>query len=166
MLSHNNPIPDLWALIQKAPSQEKLIISLRGYDFRFMMRETLAEKGIVNIRDHDEKYQWMVRVVNESIGKYDLRLVVGIKILGKKLDRVKLYAEGEYQQTFKIPWEKQSGYNFKKVTRKHSFPDELTYDERRAWRKEHRKMLAIQAKGLPFYPSAFYSKWAPLVTFH
>lgn len=175
MLSEKEPLMDLLKTIKaKATTQEKLIASLREYEFRFVMANIVTDMGSdkkqIILRDKDKDYQYMVRMIKEAKDpandKYDFRLVFGIKIVGEKVDRVRVYLWGEYSETLTLEWEKKKGNNFKKVEKLHGFPEWMDYEERKKWRKEHRALESAKAKGEPFEESKFYKKHTPYVTIH
>lgn len=183
MLSEKEPLLDLLKTLKvKALSQERLIEMLREYKFRFLTSEYirdyheakgLAENPMLVIRDMDMEYQFMARLVRETKSpfndQYDFRLTFGIKIIGERVEKVRVYLWGKYDETLKIPWEKVKGVNFKKVDQLHSFPEWMDYADRRKWRVEHRKWEVATEKGK--FPEKFelskgYLKAAPYVKAH
>lgn len=175
MLSEKEPLLDLVKTLQaKSKTQEQLIAALREYDFKFMMSDTVKDLGgikeQITLRDKDEDYQFMVRLVKEAKDpmndKYDFRLALGIKIIGEKVDRVKIYIWGKYDTYWKLPWEKAKANNFKKVEPLHVFPKFMDYEDRKKWRKEHRMVVNAKATNDKYEPTKFYNKWAPHITIH
>lgn len=182
MLSDKEPLLDLLKTVEaKAKTQEQLISSLREYNFMFVDMQTVldvATKEQITLRDKDiEKgYQYMVRRIKEAKDpakdKFDWRLTFGIKIVGEKTDIVQVYLWGKRDKFLKLPWEKKK-VNFKKVEIFSQFPEPMTYDERKRWRLEHRKLetnFKKEGEGkvtwenyIGVKASKFYLRWKPYI---
>lgn len=170
MLSEKEPLKDLLkTAINKCKTQEKLFEFLHEYGFTFLTSDILehVDKQMFNLKEKHVKYQFLVRMVKQAKDpkndKYDYRLVFGMKIVGKKVDRVKVYLWGKYDKTIEIPWADRNDINFKKVVKLLSFPDWMDYDERKRWRAEHRKWENNVAKNPDYIPSIFYTKRKPYI---
>lgn len=179
MLTEKEPLMDLIKTLKaKCTTQEKLINTLREYNFIFIAGNVIQDmiqfdpEGVgkqITLREKDiqRDYQYMVRLVKEAKepmnDKYDFRLVFGIKIVGEKTDKVQLYNWGKYDVTWTIPWEKAKSMNFKKVEKIYIFPDFMDYDDRKKWRTEHRKKMKAEETNTAFEPSKFYSKFTPYI---
>ena len=149
-------------MVQK--TQEKAIEYLRTLKFEFIETEPMMglEQGRhfgggQSVKIQHEKYSWMIR--KSPLGPYDITLRFGFKMWGKKNKSILVYYEGSYYSRLKTPWKDAADINFRKLVITLKFPDELTYDQRRKWRTEHKK---VEAK-LEYDPSAFYLKWKPKV---
>lgn len=183
MLTDKEPLLDLLkAAKAKGVSQEKLIIFLREYKFRFIAGQVIQDmaqhdpEGVgqqIKLRERDiaDGYQYMVRLVKEAKeplnDKYDFRLVFGIRMIGKKVNKVVIYFYGEFKEYIKIPWDKSEQINFKKVERIYTFPEFMDYADRKKWRSEHRKGITwsreASNEGKVFEHSKFYLKFKPYV---
>lgn len=181
MLTDKEPLLDLMKTVKaKAKTQEELITMLREYNFRFLAADYITDlfhdkedkdKLIILKTKHiDEGYQFMARMQKESKDpmndKYDFRLTFGIKIVGEKVEKVQVYLWGKYEATWKLGWSKPKENNFKKTEKLYTFPEFMTYIERRKWRLENRKILSAKEKGETLEPSKQYTRWAPYVKQH
>jgi hypothetical protein len=143
-------------MVQK--TQEKAIEYLRSLEFEFLETEPLLAycKAFKPLEKHI-RYSWMIRRVRK--GGMDYSLIFGLKMWGKKVESILVYSHGQYYSRMKTPWKDAADINFRKLVITLKFPDELTYDQRRKWRNEHKK---VEAKK-DYQPSAFYLKWKPKV---
>lgn len=113
---------------------EKAIDYLRSLNFFFYEVSTVG----IDFKPGHIKYSWMVRRVGK---KKDLSMVVGIKMWGKKTEKIIVLVDGDHVATVRIPWADKADINFRKITIRLKFPDYLTYEERRTWRTEYHKQL-------------------------
>ena len=112
------------------------------------------------------RYQFMVR----EIGKweYDFRFVIAVKVWGDKTSKLMVYYIDPFDEKLKFhkkidkEWKDAEDINFRKMVKRWVFPDELTYDERRDLRSEHKKVINPRSK---YTGSEWYHKWWPLVKF-
>lgn len=156
----------------KKATQEELIDFLREHGFKFIESDVIFElvkdlKDNIQLKEIHHKYQFMIRLVKEAKNplndKYDHRLLFGIKIVGKRIDKVVVYLFGKFKKKAIIPWKDRKKVNFKKVEKMMVFPAHMDYDDRKKWRIEHRRIENIKAQGGTPTPSKFYSKNAPFV---
>lgn len=175
MLGDKSPIEDLLKEAKsKAKTQEELIDLLREkWDFRFVDKTFILDyvpEDKLKIPE-DTDYQFMVRMHREAKepanDKYDWRLVFGIKFIGERVSKVKVYLYGKFdkKETWELPWSKPKVHNFKKVTPIYSFPEFMTYEERKKWRSENRKFLKAREAGesAEFKHSKQFERWSPYV---
>lgn len=135
---------------------EKLIEFLRSLDFFFA---TMTEE-IDAVQLH-KKYVWMIRHKRRNPDSLDLSIMVGIKMWGKKNDKVLVYHKGAWFRTLHVPWKDKADINFRKITVRLKFPDYLNYDERRKWRAQHHQQLKDPTRT----PTEWYKKILPDVQF-
>lgn len=169
MLGDKSPVEDLLKEVKaKAKTQEELIDILRDkWDFRFIdaafILDYVSEEKLKIPADTD--YQFMARMYKEAKDpvndKYDWRMVFGIKFIGDRVDKVKVYTYGKFnkKESWELPWEKPKVHNFKKVTPIYTFPEFMTYEERKKWRTENRKRL----RDPEFKTSKQFQRWSPYV---
>jgi hypothetical protein len=172
MLGDKHPIEDLLAEVEaKCKTQEELLDMLRDkWDFRFVDYTHILDyvpEDKLKVSEKASDHQFMVRMYKEAKDpandKYDWRLVFGIKFIGERINKVKIYLYGKFDHSWDLPWDKPKIHNFKKVTPIYTFPDFMTYDERRAWRKENRKRLKSIELKEEFTPSKQFVRWSPYV---
>jgi hypothetical protein len=153
----------------KCKTQEELVDYLRELNFTFIDRESLedwahANDFTIEIDPKHKKYQFMIRTLrlakNPAKDKHDLQVFFGIKFVGKKFPKVRIYEMGKFTKTVKLKWGKDQ-VNFKPKVKLYKFPEPMSYDERNKWRGEHRRV----ANDPSYEPSVFYTKWYPFVTF-
>lgn len=144
------------AYLRRAKNQELIIKYLRTLRFEFLTYETFRElyPGF-SIPEVYKAYSFMARatVHPTAIGSYDIRLVVGIRIVGPKRKKVLIFEGGSLSQILMKDWNKPKAINFKKVKQHMKFDTAMTYKERRIWRAEHEKIKRNPAK---HKPSKFY----------
>lgn len=150
--------------VKRSNSQEKMMEYLRTFGFYFIESEVLMQLyPDIRLKNNHERYSFMVRKINRK--RDDVRLIVGVKLWGKKVDRVVIYLEQNGVTCFEsralIPWKERQDINFKKIRIKVKFPDYLTYDQRKKWRHEHEKVK----KNPQYLPSKSYLKIKPDVIF-
>ena len=119
----------------KAAHQELVHKYLRSLRFEFFTFEQLKQK-MPTLKDCDSPYSFMIRKgPKESL---DFRLIVGIKIIGKKVDSIIIYKDSNFYLKVIKPWKKSNqAVNFKKIKITMKFPDEMDYEQRKIWRREH-----------------------------
>lgn len=149
-------------------SQEALIQDLRGRGFVFLTWDSLPQKPkpIEAVAEEElAEYQWMLLRVKEAKNpindKYDPTLMLGFKLLGKK---VKKYLVMQYLETvveLALPWEDKHDNLFKK-TEMAKFPNYMTLEEREKFRIELYKYRKAP-EGFEF--SKFFKRWATDVDF-
>lgn len=170
MLSEKEPLQDLLkTTLSKCKTQEKLFEFLHEYGFTYLTSDILehVDKEMFNLKEKHAKYQFLVRLVKQAKDpkndKYDFRLAFGMKIIGKKVDLVKVYLWGKFHKSCDIPWANKEDINFKKVVKLLIFPQFMDYDERKRWRAEHRKWENNVTKNPDYVPSQFYTKRKPYI---
>lgn len=104
------------------------------------------------------KYAWMVRRVGT---KQDTSFICGIRMWGKKTDKIIVLIRGAHAATIRVDWKDKADINFRNPTIKLKFPDYLDYDERRTWRTEHHKQLRNPSRK----PSESYLRILPDMQF-
>lgn len=144
-------------IIQQLPrfaTMEKILEFLRQFNFAFVEMDTFEElHKDYPFHAKDRKASIMLRELKPGV--WDIRMLVCIKLWGKRSSRVAIYLNGEYNSRLEKHWKDKEDFNFKKLDIKLKFPDGLTYEERKKWRYEDKK---VQAK--PNYqPSAWYNEW-------
>lgn len=170
MLSEKEPLKDLLnTMLAKCKTQEKVFEFLKEYQFTFLTSDILehVDKELFELNPKHAKYQFLVRLVKEAKDpkndKFDFRLAIGMKILGKKRDRILIYQWGKYKKRVEIPWANKEDINFKKVVKLLIFPDWLSYEERKRWRAEHRKFENNIQKNPEYRGTDWYHKWKPYI---
>lgn len=150
--------------IEKATDQDKLIAYLREHDFVFLTTDFL-ETFDFNIElktKHRNEYQWMMRCIkrakNPKSDKYDPMLIIGIKLIGDRTEKVVVYVDREYLESHKVPLPKKPKETFKKSGMM-KFPHYMVEDEREKFRFEIRIYQRNKEKVL----SKFFSRWAEYV---
>lgn len=145
-------------MVEVQPNQEKIITYMRQFGFKFVTLSLLKElypKVELTERDSIPDMTFMVRRVKRKI--WDNRFILGIKLQGKKRKTISVYLEGEHLKNVTKPWKDEQDINFRKIVIKMVFPDYLTYQQRRDWRKEHDRVV----KDSKYQPSEFYLKVKP-----
>lgn len=140
--------------LRRAKFQELIIKYLRTLKFEFVTHRELMKMypKFWKVSEEYEDYSYMLRTTKETKTGYDIRLVIGMKIVGLKTENVLLFQDASLVSIEIKPWKKAKLVNFKKVTQKMKFDPAMTYKERRDWRNEHVKV--VRAKG--HKPSKFY----------
>lgn len=152
--------------IRRAKNQELIIKYLRTLRFEFVTYATFVElyPGF-KINPVYSRYAFMIRLVDINTkgfpNGYDVRLVLGLKIEGKKSQKVLMYEGGSLTSIIIKPWNKPKNINFKKVTQKMRFDPVMSYKERRTWRNEHEKLK----RNPKHTPSKFYTAHQKFVQF-
>lgn len=146
--------------LSRFATQDKMIEYLRQLNFHFVAVEVLMEvypKLDLNIKD--QKNSFMLRELKP--GKWDNRMMVSVRLLGKKTHRVAIYLKGKFHSRLDKPWKEEQDINFKKLVIRLKFPDSMPdYEERKRWRLEDKKVQ----KNSAYKPSEFYQKWVDQVT--
>ena len=137
---------------------------MRECGFVFVTRDLLSSIETFNKVDFIEtvdvdKYQYMVKLIKESknnpmLDKYDPRLLVGIKIYGKRKNTIHLYLNGEYMGTQDSVVPKSSSEVFENQ-KLFIFPEYMEEKEKEKFRKEYRKMEVNPEE----QPSEFFKRW-------
>ena len=160
----------LLSVLKKAENQrsmDKALLILRSYSFVFFTPESFAElyPELGNwIEPKHRSYSVMIHekkpMTLKEPGEYDVSpFYLLIKLNGKKTSNIHVYEDGKYSRTIKKPWKDAENILWRKVRASVKFPDAMTYDERRQWRAEAKKV----AKNPNYEPSDFYLKWTPQV---
>lgn len=150
----------------KIKTQDDMIKYLRERNFVFMSLQQIEDIGLeITIKPEHSTYQFMVRKTREGKSvksdRYDPQLAVGMRIMGERVDKIRIYLYGQYDvesSKVKKPWAKETDINFKKIKPK-VFPHYMTHEERDKFREEERKM----ALNPEHNPSKFYLRWADAV---
>lgn len=149
-------------------NQDTLIKHLRSIGFVFTTRDLLEcfepFQNIIETSPENDKYQYMVRLIKESksnpmMDKYDPRLIIGIKIYGKRKDLISIYYNGEYYDSVDIKVPKSASEVFENQ-KLFIFPEYMTEKDKEKFRKEYRKMENDQA----LEPSEFFIRWVKWVS--
>lgn len=136
---------------------EEAIQYLREFGFKFYMPIYFFDHfPKTEIPEPYNEWQFLIR---KSGKKLDTRLFFIIKLYGTKRDRIIVYRDGKLIDKIRMQWKDKADINFRKIVKRWKFPDELTYDERRKWRAEQKRVLAGRIKG-----SDWYWKYEPFVT--
>lgn len=144
---------------QKCKDQQQVINYLRERNFTILTPDFLSDYKLpIQLEDKDKKYQYLVRQLKEAkdpkADKYDPQLAVGVKLIGDKIEKVKIYLYGKFHKALSLPWPKETKINFKKIIFT-VFPHYMVYEERTKWGLEQRKLLQNpKAK-----PSKFFLRW-------
>lgn len=147
-------------IIENSTYQEKVIEYLRTFGFKFIPYRNLLEiTSGQNLQDIDRNpgMTFMVRHVKWDI--WDTRLILGIKLNGKKREKITVYYKEEHWKTLTKLWKDEADINFRKTINKVIFPDFMTYDERRRWRTLNQKLK----KNPEFKPGDWYYKCEPSI---
>lgn len=141
-------------------NQDSFITYLRERDFVFMTSDqlkTLLPESYSIKKIHFEGYEWLLRrtkiAKDPRSDKFDISLLLGIKILSERSDRILLYMNGENQKSIRLEVPEKA-FNFKQ-TNLIKFPHYMIYEEREKWGIEHRQLMANPEKK----PSKFYQRW-------
>lgn len=142
-------------------NQDNFIKALRAVGFAFVTSDYLKfmvpeEYKIKKL--YLEDYQWLVRrtkvAKDPKNDKYDPQILIGIKIMSERSDRMILYTYGELQSSLRIPVPEKKAMKMSK-TNLIKFPHYMTEDERLKWGAEHRLLF----NNLEKKPSKFYNRW-------
>lgn len=149
--------------IKKSKSQEKLIEYLSSISFHFVSYQFIQEYALldtsINPKKYHPKLQYLVRrykthPTDPSKDQYDFRMAVGIKLMGKQIDTVYVFAKNKLKFKRNIPWEKRNDFNFKPKRAGRVFPEYMSHEERKKWRQYHEKVEAkreLKPKEANFY---------------
>lgn len=142
--------------LKRKQSMEKAIELLRSLNFYFQSPEVNPARLYA---PHKIKYGWMIF---NATGKWHWDgLQFGIKMWGKKTNKIIVAYQHGYVETIPMKWKDKSDINFRKITVRLKFPEYLNYDERRTWRTEYHKQLRDPNR----IPSASYLKILPDIQF-
>jgi len=148
-----------------AKDQDELIMLLREQGFKFVMWDFLStfDFETLNIKErHKNKYQWMIRCQkkarNPKSDRYDPMLIFGIQLLDEHNEKVVVYLNGEFRESFKVSVPTKPKEVFKK-TGMIKFPHFMTEEEREKFRYEQRLYEADPEKK----QSKFFLRWKPYV---
>jgi len=142
----------------KAKTQKKLTDFLREHQFVFIENHILETyKTKLNILPKHERYNFMVIQLKD--GSLDDALAFGIKLKGKIPDKVHIYLNYAYLETWVVPLGVGTK-NFKKMVLKYKYDQTMPPDLRRKWKTENEKLK----KNRLLAPSAMYLKWEDHVT--
>lgn len=140
---------------------EDTLFYLRSFNFRFIDTECFFEiYPKSSIKESHAHYQFLVRYVKK--GQYDFRVFFAIKMWGKKTPKIHIYHGGTFIRSVRKEWKTKIDVNFRKIIKRWKFPDGLTYEERRKWRAEHRKVTNPRSS---YIGSEWYHKWAKSIVF-
>lgn len=141
-------------------NQDAFISYLREREFVFMTSDqlkTLLPESYKFKKVHLENYEWLLRRIKTAkdprADKFDISMILGIKILSDRSDRMLLYMNGENQKSIRLEVPEKA-LNFKQ-TNLIKFPHYMIYEEREKWGIEHRQLMANPDKK----PSKFYQRW-------
>lgn len=147
-------------------NQDELIKEFRDMGFYFVSGDYLKylTPEAYNIKEiHTKNYQFMVKRIREAKDpkndKYDPQIILGIKIMGERSDKVLLYAYGEYVDRFKLEVPSKKPLTFVK-TNLIKYPPYMQEDERLKWGNEHRILFNTPDKKA----SKFYKRWYKDIT--
>lgn len=143
--------------ILRSPNQETVIKYLRTLNFKFHATDSLESVFKIKIKPLHSGFSFMVRERVDKEGErigHDERLIVGIKLIGKKVDTIILYRDLKFNLKVIKGWKDNKKVNFKKVKIKMVFPESLNYKERRDWRAEHAKVQ----RNPDYIPTKFYTR--------
>jgi hypothetical protein len=140
--------------LRRAKNQELILKYLRTLKYEFITHRELMKlwPKFWKVEPEFEDYSYMVRSSKTTKSGYDPRLVLGMKIVGQRTEKVLVFMDQSLIAIEIKPWHKKSLINFKKVTQKMKFDPAMTYRERRDWRNEHNKVK----KSPKYKPSNFY----------
>jgi hypothetical protein len=82
-------------------------------------------------------------------------LILAIKLNGKKNSNIHVYEEGKFIRTIKKPWKDAQGILWRKLKIRLKFPADMDYEERKKWRREHKKL----ERNPDYQPNELYLKW-------
>lgn len=132
-------------------TMEKCIEYLRSLNFFFYEAENVK---LIPFKPGHLKYAWMVRRTNN---KQDPSLVCGIRMWGKKTNKIIVLVRANHAATIRVHWKDKADINFRKIVVRLKFPDYLNYEDRRKWRTEYHKQLRNPNRK----PSPWYLKIYP-----
>ena len=150
--------------LKQTDDQDKLIAYLRDHNFVFMTWDFFSTFDFkVDIKEkHQETHQWLIRQLkrakNPKSDKYDPMLMIGIKLLGDRSEKIVIYLNGEYHASVKVDIPGKPKETFKKSGMM-KFPKFMTEPERDKFRFEIRQYQANPNRVL----SKFYKRWAEYV---
>jgi hypothetical protein len=142
-------------------NQDNLIKALRDVGFIFLTSDYL--KFIIpesyKIKDfYLKNYEWLVKrtkiAKDPKNDKFDPQILLGVKIMGERDDKVVLYTYGEKKARYAIPVPEKKALKMSK-TNLIKFPHYMTEEERLKWGFEHRSLFNTPEKK----PSKFYNRW-------
>jgi hypothetical protein len=140
--------------LRRAKNQELIIKYLRTLKYEFITHRELMKlwPKFWKVEPEFEDYSYMIRASKSAKLGYDPRLVLGMKIVGQRTEKVLVFLDHSLTSIDIKPWTKKNLINFKKVTQKMKFDPAMTYRERRDWRNEHVKVK----KNPKHKPTQFY----------
>ena len=146
-------------------TQDEMLDFLRGLGFTFLYEEDLKTFKIPFSpkKAHSGNYQWMVRKIKESkmnplSDKYDPTIIIGVKIIGERDEKVVIYLYNKFHGKASIKVDKDPKFNYDQ-TELLKFHPVMDYSERIKFSTEHRGLLTGSRKK----PSKFYERWLPYV---
>ena len=142
-------------------NQDKLISILRDSGYVFLDTVTLLdrfpefEKLIPKIKR--QKYQWMLhslkRTNNPEKDVHDPYILFGIQISPKRNRKTVVYLNKKFLYSIKMEIPRELVGVKKKPVQLVKYPEQMNYDERQKWGREHRQLMANPE----LKPSKFYT---------
>lgn len=160
-LDYNRHEQVLKDAIDNSNNQDEFIKSLRELGFIFTVSEHLKliiPEAYEMKKIHLDNYEWLIRRTKEAKvptnDKFDPQLLIGIKIMEGRSNKVVIYLNGEYKEKkiIKIPTKKALTV---KNTNLIKYPDYMLPEERLMWGNQHRALFNDPSKK----PSKFYMRW-------
>lgn len=151
---------DILTKAKKKKNIHDMTLFLREHRYMFVNKEIIEGLKLdIQVLPKHQKYSFMVLCLKDL--DYDVKLALGVKLVGHPTERVHVYINGRYWETFIMPIGKVKE-NFRKKKIYTIFPKAMNYDQRAAWRKEHQKTSKNPEK---YPPTKFYLKWKDQVVF-
>jgi len=148
-------------------NQDEFIRALREeHGFVFLTWDhiqTIEHADTIDMQsNHGAKYEWMVKRLklakNPKADKYDLMLLIGIKLMNERHERVVIYLNGEHYKNVNIPVPEKPRETIKK-TDLMKFPAAMIEEERDKFRFELRALQMNPEKEI----TKFFKRWRPFV---
>jgi hypothetical protein len=142
----------------KAKTQKALTTFLREHQFVFVENHILEHyETKLNILPKHQRYNFMV--IQNSDESYDDTLAFGFKLKGHIPDKIQVYFNYNFLETWMVPLGVVMK-NFRKLKIGYKYNQDMPFKLRRLWKSEHEKLMADPT----LKPSEFYKEWADHVT--
>lgn len=157
-------VVEVYKTIKSTGSIEKIIEYLQTLNFRFISYQYLEDlytEGLIPMVPNTKDKHFMVRryhtAVNPLKDKYDFSMMVAINLFNKT-NEVKVYKDFKPKSKLKAQW--TSTAHFKRAKEKEkprSFPQSLSIEDRKTWRKIERKIEG--GRKVPVIEEHFYYRY-------
>lgn len=157
-----NPMETFLEKVKKAEFQEDVITIFKRGKFSILSQTVSNQVLKKTLRERDKDFNfWAERthidLLDPSKDTYNFDLIIGLKYVGDKVDKIIFYTNLEFSGFVKKPWKVSSSINFKVKKKGIKFPKQMSLDERKDWRSYDKKIK--EGKSLKPLQEGFYNKW-------